>query len=111
LGCNSTDFAVYETVNVNFVAKAPGQIVQGDSLAANTRLAQPNAMRSRGEVVVDNDSVANVSHTGNVARGLGGGNFLILGRDSTAEKSCAIDYRNFNSSYRMLSDGPVYVEF
>jgi hypothetical protein len=86
-------------------------IVQGDSLAAIPRLARPCDTLSRGKVVVDNDLVANVFNSRNAARSLGGGNFLILGIDSTAQKNCAIDHRNFNSPYRILSDSPVYVKF
>ena len=74
-------------------------------------IASPGEAPSRSNVVVDNDLIANVLNPGNLARGPGSGDFLIFGCDPTAQKNCAIDHRNFNSSYRMLSDSHMYVKF
>jgi len=88
---------------------------EADPLAAEVAempwIAPPGEAPSRSNVVLDNDLIANVLNSGNVARGSGSGNFLIFGGDPTAQKNCAIDHRNFNSSDSMLSDSHVDVKF
>ena len=81
------------------------------SLSAKTWMLRSDAAITRAGIVTDEDLVANVFNPRNTARRLTGGNFLILGGDSTTENNSAIDYKNFDTCYRPVSDRLVYVEF